>query len=49
MRVKKGDKMLFGRSERANIESVAPLALRMRPGNLDEVGGQEHILGPNKL
>ena len=49
MRAKKGDKTLFGRSERANIESVAPLALRMRPGNLDEVVGQEHFLGPNKL
>ncbi len=49
MRAKKGDKTLFGRSERANIESVAPLSLRMRPRNLDEVVGQEHFLGPNKL
>ena len=49
MRAKKGDKTLFGGSERANIESVAPLALRMRPRNLDEVVGQKHFLGPNKL
>ena len=27
----------------------APLAARMRPENLDEVVGQEHILGPGKL
>jgi len=42
---------IFDASEKgwANIESVAPLALRMRPRNLDEVVGQKHFLGPNKL
>jgi putative ATPase len=32
--------------ERANS---APLATRMRPHSLDELAGQEHILGPGKL
>ncbi|MGA7826369.1 MAG: replication-associated recombination protein A [Geobacteraceae bacterium] len=27
----------------------APLAERMRPGNLDEFKGQEHLLGPGKI
>ncbi|MBA7659448.1 putative AAA domain-containing protein [subsurface metagenome] len=45
----KGDKMLFGRSERANIASAAPLAVRMRPRKLDEFLGQRHFLGPDKL
>ncbi|MHC4260464.1 MAG: replication-associated recombination protein A [Planctomycetota bacterium] len=45
----KGDKTLFGESERANIESAAPLAVRMRPRTLDEFLGQEHFIGPDKL
>ena len=45
----KGDKTLFGRSEKANIASAAPLAVRMRPRNLDEFVGQRHFLGPDKL
>jgi putative ATPase len=45
----KGDKTLFGRSERSNIEAVAPLAVRMRPRNLDEFLGQRHFLGQDKL
>ena len=43
------DKTLFSRSERANIESAAPLAARMRPRKLDEFLGQRHFLGPDKL
>jgi putative ATPase len=43
------DKNLFSRSEKANIESAAPLAVRMRPRNLDEFLGQGHFLGPDKL
>jgi len=49
MREKKADKTLFSRSEKANIESAAPLAVRMRPRNLDEFLGQRHFLGPGKL
>jgi putative ATPase len=49
MRDEKGDKSLFGRSERANIAAAAPLAVRMRPRNLDEFLGQRHFLGPDKL
>ena len=45
----KGDKTLFGESERANIESAAPLAVRMRPRTLDEFLGQKHFIGPDKL
>jgi len=30
-------------------DSAAPLATRMRPCSLDELVGQEHILGPGKL
>jgi len=40
---------LFGRLEKANIDSAAPLAVRMRPRNLDEFAGQSHFLGPDKL
>ncbi len=49
MRKGKGDKTLFGRSEKVNIASAAPLAVRMRPRNLDEFIGQRHFLGPDKL
>ncbi len=28
---------------------TAPLAARMRPQNLDEIVGQDHILGADKL
>lgn len=45
----KGDKTLFSRSEEGNIASAAPLAVRMRPRNLDEFLGQRHFLGPDKL
>jgi len=43
------DKALFGRLERDNIDSAAPLAVRMRPRGLDEFVGQAHFLGPGKL
>lgn len=37
-------------SKRADARAaVRPLALRMRPRSLDELVGQEHILGPGKL
>lgn len=31
------------------LQQTTPLAARMRPKKLDEIIGQEHILGPNKL
>lgn len=37
---------LFESAARAAEESGAPLAQRMRPRSLDEVVGQEHLLGP---
>jgi putative ATPase len=40
---------LFAGSERAKILQNAPLAVRMRPRDLDEFAGQTHFLGPGKL
>ncbi len=45
----KGKKSLFSWSEGANIDSAAPLAVRMRPRKLDEFIGQRHFLGPDRL
>ncbi|MCL2807287.1 MAG: replication-associated recombination protein A [Coriobacteriia bacterium] len=36
---------IFSKTEREALGSVAPLAVRMRPRNLDELVGQEEILG----
>jgi putative ATPase len=44
-----GDKTLFFGSEGANIASAAPLAVRMRPRNVEEFVGQGHFLGRDKL
>ncbi len=40
---------LFEYMAEKNKEDEAPLASRMRPQTLDEVVGQEHIIGPGKL
>ncbi len=40
---------LFAQSEREKIEANAPLAVRMRPRNLDEFAGQTHFIAPGKL
>jgi putative ATPase len=40
---------LFANSRKKNTDRVAPLAVRMRPRNLDEFVGQQHFLGPGKL
>ncbi len=43
---------LFAATEELDVEAVAsaaPLATRMRPRSLEELVGQEHILGPGKL
>jgi putative ATPase len=37
---------LFSQAAEATANASAPLAARMRPGALDEVVGQEHLLGP---
>jgi putative ATPase len=44
-----GNKTLFSRSEKTNMQSAAPLAVRMRPRTIDEFIGQKHFLGPGKL
>lgn len=45
----KKDNPLFAQSEQAIIEARAPLAVRMRPRNLDEFVGQSHFVGEGKL
>ena len=45
----KADNTLFSESEKANVASAAPLAVRMRPRNIDDFVGQEHFLGTDKL
>jgi putative ATPase len=40
---------LFEAAEEANFDRVLPLASRMRPRSLDEVVGQEHLLGGDAL
>jgi putative ATPase len=47
--LKSGEMDLFGDSRRKNLARVAPLAVRMRPRNLDEFVGQQQFLGPGKL
>jgi putative ATPase len=45
----RSNKTLFNEQEKANITSAEPLAVRMRPRNLDEFLGQRHFLGEGKL
>ncbi len=40
---------LWAKSREQAARAVEPLAVRMRPRTLDELEGQEHILGPGKL
>ena len=40
---------LFEYARRDMLEKEAPLASRMRPRTLDEVVGQDHIIGPGRL
>ena len=40
---------LFEHASRGEIEREAPLAARMRPRTLDELVGQEEIVGPGRL
>lgn len=40
---------LFEYMREQNMESESPLASRMRPTSLDEVVGQQHIVGKDKL
>jgi len=49
MRDDRADKNLFASSEKANLNSAAPLAARMRPRILSEFVGQRHFLAPGKL
>jgi putative ATPase len=39
---------LFGAAFRERLARQAPLAARLRPRSLDEVVGQEHLLGPGR-
>lgn len=40
---------LFEYMRKSNMEKESPLAARMRPTTLDEVVGQQHIIGEDKL
>jgi len=40
---------LFDHAMQQRMKTEAPLAARMRPRNLEEFVGQEHIVGPGKL
>ncbi|MGN6483352.1 MAG: AAA family ATPase, partial [Thermomicrobiales bacterium] len=40
---------LFEANRQRQLESRAPLSTRMRPRSLDELVGQEHVLGANTL
>ena len=40
---------LFTYMRSANLEKESPLAARIRPSTLDEVVGQQHIIGKDKL
>jgi putative ATPase len=40
---------LFDQNLSDRLKSEAPLAARMRPRTLDEIVGQDHIVGPGKL
>jgi putative ATPase len=42
-------KTLFQESEETPIPSETPLAERLRPRNLDEIAGQEHLIGQGKV
>jgi putative ATPase len=46
--MKSDDVNLFGDKEKGEAEAAAPLADRMRPKDLSEFLGQEHILGKDK-
>ena len=43
------DMNIFDYMRSNDMEKEAPLAARMRPRTLDEVAGQEHIIGRDKL
>ncbi|MDE5679272.1 MAG: replication-associated recombination protein A, partial [Lachnospiraceae bacterium] len=40
---------LFEYMRQNNMEKESPLAARMRPATLEEVAGQQHIIGKDKL
>ena len=40
---------LFDHAADERLKTDAPLAARMRPRTVDEIIGQDHILGPGKL
>ncbi|HBG28940.1 MAG: AAA family ATPase [Planctomycetes bacterium GWF2_41_51] len=49
MALKGKNDSLFSEVEKAQLQSNAPLAARMRPRNLDEFAGQKEFIGQGKL
>ena len=47
--VNKKDVSNFSNERNANKSILIPLAEKMRPENLEEIVGQEHLLGKGKL
>ena len=44
----RGSEDLFAAAVEERLAAQAPLAARLRPRTLDEVVGQEHLLGPGR-
>ena len=40
---------LFSEPENNAVNKEAPLAERLRPNSLDEIVGQQHLIGPGKV
>src|SRR5574341_1491303 len=40
---------MFAQAAKARAERHAPLAARMRPRTLEEMAGQEHLIGPDRV
>jgi putative ATPase len=49
MRTSRKSEDLFAQARKDQIAREAPLAARLRPRTLDEMVGQEHIVGPGRL
>jgi len=43
-----GDSTLFSAAADARLRAQAPLAARLRPATIDDVVGQEHLVGPGR-
>ena len=49
MRKLNSQNTLFSQTEQVQLDANAPLAIRMRPKNLDDFVGQQNFIGPDRL